>query len=157
MAAIEQTVTIKAPIEDVYEYIAHPERNKEWIPDVVESVKLTDGPNRPGSRFRFVTRAPLGLRVTAEAAIVTMDPPHLLEFCSTRGFEHCGRWELQSENGATRVRFRIRYRLSRVEAVVLRAAGLDQFVSRHVEESIQGLRRALERNAPAPCPDTDQA
>ncbi|NLC56714.1 MAG: hypothetical protein GX774_07760 [Armatimonadetes bacterium] len=143
MAVIEQQVSIEAPIEKVYEYIAHPERNKEWIPDVLESVKLTEGPNGPGSRFRFVTRAPLGLRVTAEAAIVTMDPPHLLEFCSTRGFDHCGRWELEARDGVTLVRFRIRYRLSRMEAVVMRAAGLNQFVSQHVEESIEGLRRAL--------------
>ncbi|MBI3944563.1 MAG: SRPBCC family protein [Armatimonadetes bacterium] len=152
MASIEQTTRIQAPIEAVFEFLAHPENNKEWIPDVIESRKLTDGPNGPGARFRFVSRAPLGLPVWAEAEITEMEPPRRLAFCSTRGVQHCGRWDLEPENGGTRVRFRIDYRLSGIEAMVLRAAGLPRFLERHVRGSIEGLKHALENGKPAAPP-----
>jgi uncharacterized membrane protein len=148
MAVIEQVTCIEAPVEKVFAYIGRPENNKEWIPDVVESEKLTEGPNRPGSRFRFVTRAPLGLRVSAEAEITAMDPPRMLEFRSVSGVEHRGRWELEARDGVTRVRFRLEYRLTGIETVVLRAAGMRHFLSRHVQGSIEGLRHALENGTP---------
>jgi len=144
MAAIEQVACVDAPIEKVYAYISQPERNREWIPDVIESEKLSDGPNAPGSKFRFVTRAPFGLRVTSEAEITAMDPPRMLEFRSFAGFEHRGRWELDTQDGITCVRFRLEYHLSGIEAVVLRTAGMRQFLTRHVRGSISSLRRALE-------------
>lgn len=144
MAVIEQETCIKAPVEKVFDYIGRPENNKDWIPDVIESEKLTEGPNGPGSRFRFVTRAPLGLRVTAEAEITAMDPPRMLEFRSTAGVEHRGRWELESRGEVTCVRFRLEYRVTSIETVVLRAAGMGHFLARHVQGSIDGLRHALE-------------
>ena len=150
MAVIEQVICVEAPVEKVFDYIGRPENNKEWIPDVVESEKLTEGPNRPGSRFRFVTRAPFGLRVSAEAEITAMDPPRMLEFQSTSGVEHRGRWGLESEGQITRVRFRLEYRLSGLGSVVMRAAGLNQFLSQHVQGSIDGLRRALENGKVRP-------
>ena len=144
MGVIERTECIQAPIEEVFGYIAHPERNKEWIPDVVESEKITEGPNGPGSRFRFFTRAPMGLRVAAEAEIVAVTPPTRLEFRSTGGLQHSGRWDLESRDGLTCVRFRIEYRLTALEAAVLRASGLRGFLERHVRQSVAGLRRAVE-------------
>jgi uncharacterized membrane protein len=150
MGFIEQTICIKAPIEKVFDFVAHPENNKFWIPDVIESKKLTQGPNGPGSRFRFVTRAPLGLPVWAEAEITLIDPPYYLEFCSTRGVQHCGRWELEARGEETHVRFRITYRLSGIESMVLRATGMKQFLARHVEGSIAGLKHALENGVSLP-------
>jgi len=144
MPVIEQRICVAAPIERVYAYIGQPERNREWIPDVVESEKLTEGPHGPGSRFRFVTRAPLGLRVTSEAEITAMDPPRMLEFRSFAGVEHHGRWELEAQGDLTCVRFRLEYHPSAVEAVLLRAPGMRRFLARHVKGSISGLRHALE-------------
>lgn len=145
MAKIEHVTCIKAPVEEVYDYIAHPERNKEWIADVIESEKTTEGPNRVGSRFRFVTRAPMGLHVAAEAEITAMEPPRRLEFRSITGFEHRGSWELDTHNnGCTWVRFRIEYRLNTIESLALRASGMKHFLTRHVEGSVESLKRALE-------------
>jgi hypothetical protein len=76
-----------------------------------------------------------------------MDPPRSLEFCSRRGLSHCGRWELESRDGSTVVRFRLQFQLRGVEAMALRAIGVHQFLERHVQESIQGLKRALENGA----------
>jgi len=48
------------------------------------------------------------------------------------------------------VRFRLEYRLSGLGSVVMRAAGLNQFLSQHVQGSIDGLRRALENGKVRP-------
>jgi len=73
---------------------------------------------------------------------------HCLEFRSTRGFEHRGRWALEVRDGQTCVSFRIDYKLSALESLLLHAAGLPQFLTRHVEGSIEALKRALARDKP---------
>jgi uncharacterized protein YndB with AHSA1/START domain len=48
---IEQTVTVDAPVDDLFDLLSHPELESQWNPDVIEVHRVDDGPVAPGARW----------------------------------------------------------------------------------------------------------
>jgi len=65
MPKVERSVTVNAPVKKVFDYIANPEHQPEWLPGTVEvkDINLTD--ERVGSTFKFVYKL-AGIRLKGE-------------------------------------------------------------------------------------------
>jgi uncharacterized membrane protein len=87
---------IRAPAERIFALVEQAERNAEWVPDLDVSERLTPGPTRVGTRFRFVTRVP-GLPIPLDSTdeVVAFEPNRLIRFTSVRGVPHEGYWRFE--------------------------------------------------------------
>lgn len=55
---VKESITIKAPIEKVFDHWTDVERYSEWADPVIQREKLTKGPVRSGSRFHCIDKWP---------------------------------------------------------------------------------------------------
>ncbi|MGB3347114.1 MAG: SRPBCC family protein [Candidatus Humimicrobiia bacterium] len=65
MPKVERNVTVNTPVKKVFDYIANPEHQPEWLPGSVEvkNINLTD--ERVGSTFKYVYKL-AGIRLKGE-------------------------------------------------------------------------------------------
>lgn len=82
MAKIEGEITIRRPVEVVFDYVADQTNEPEYNPNMVRAEKCTEGPIDKGTQFRSAVRS--GGRV-AEMLIETTayDRPRLLASTTT--------------------------------------------------------------------------
>jgi uncharacterized protein YndB with AHSA1/START domain len=126
----EREILIQAPVDEVYEYICDFTRHTEWNHQPTEITKVSEGPIDVGTRFQAKERSPgqgpwimrkveeIVLRRIAgkgytEAEITAMEPNRRLAWKAAFPLRTGGYWmkaeweiELESQNGATRVRQR---------------------------------------------------
>ena len=70
MTRVQQTIHVKAPIEEAFDYVADFSTTAEWDPGIAEASRLDVGPSREGSRFRVIAdfngrKLPLEYTITA--------------------------------------------------------------------------------------------
>jgi uncharacterized protein YndB with AHSA1/START domain len=106
MPTAEHTVTIDAPIDQVFAYLADGTNNPHWRPGV-QLIERTSPADGPSATYRQVLSGPAGRKIDGDYQITTYDHPHLLEFAVTAGpLRPTGRFELsQPDNARTTVRF----------------------------------------------------
>lgn len=93
--------TVKAPIDDVYRYIADVQTYPQWWP-VYDTVEVVDGPaTGPGGRARLTVKSALGYRLKIETEITDMTPPVYLGTVSRGQLEGTGVWELEQKGDVT--------------------------------------------------------
>ena len=79
MPSAERTLTINAPIDEVFAFFTNPENDKAWRSEVVEV--RAEGPLAVGTIIRQVVAGPVGIgRVSADSQITALDPPTNYEF-----------------------------------------------------------------------------
>ena len=54
----ERSVTIRAPIDEVFDYVSDFTRHGEWNHQIIEVTKVSDGPAAVGTRFHAKERPP---------------------------------------------------------------------------------------------------
>lgn len=96
MPEVANQALIRAPAEQIFALIEQAERNVEWVPDLTRCERLTPGPTRPGTRFRFVMRV-AGISVDATDEVVAYEPGRLIRFSGIKGVPHSGYWQLQAQ------------------------------------------------------------
>lgn len=77
MARYIDAIDLPIPIEEAFDYLADFSRTAEWDPGVEESLRLTKGKVRAGSRFKVVVSF-LGQRIPLEYEITEFDRPSRL-------------------------------------------------------------------------------
>ena len=95
MPEVVNRAVIRAPAERIFAFLEQAERNSEWVPDLTVSERVTPGPTRQGTRFRFLTRI-AGIPLESIDEVVTYEPPRLIRFTSVKGVPHAGYWELEA-------------------------------------------------------------
>jgi uncharacterized membrane protein len=143
---------IRAPAERIFALIEQAERNTEWVPDLSVSERLTPGPTRVGTRFRFVTRVPgVPIPIDSTDEVVALEPGRLIRFTSVRGVPHSGYWELEplppAPDGApqTRVTYAMSFELPPgLGPLVARMIDLPRRLEEQSQASLVNLRRLLE-------------
>lgn len=98
MPEVVNSATIRAPSDRIFEFIAAAERNVDWVPDLLRSERVTPGPTRVGTRFRFVTRipgVPFPLEVTDQ--VTELEPGRLIRFTGVEGVGHAGSWRFEPQ------------------------------------------------------------
>jgi uncharacterized protein YndB with AHSA1/START domain len=79
MMQIERSVTINRPIEQVFAFVANPDNNPRWQPEVIEHTMLTEGPMGLGSKMRHVSKF-MGRRIEVNIDITEFVPNHKIAF-----------------------------------------------------------------------------
>ena len=96
MPEVVNQALIRAPAERIFALIEQAERNVEWVPDLTSCQRLTPGPTRLGTRFRFVMRV-AGIPVDATDEVVAYEPGRLIRFMGVKGVRHSGYWQLEAQ------------------------------------------------------------
>jgi uncharacterized membrane protein len=143
---------IRAPAERIFALIEQAERNTEWVPDLSVSERLTPGPTRVGTRFRFVTRVPgVPIPIDSTDEVVALEPGRLIRFTSVRGVPHSGYWEMEplppAPDGTpqTRVTYAMSFELPPgLGPLVARMIDLPRRLEEQSQASLANLRRLLE-------------
>lgn len=152
MPDVVNQAVIRAPAERIFALIEQAERNTEWVPDLTVSERLTPGPTRVGSRFRFVTGVPgLPIPIDSTDEVVAYEPGRLLRFAGVKGVPHTGYWELEplapAPDGApqTRVTYAMTFELPPgVGPFVARLIDLDRRLDEQSKACLANLRALLE-------------
>jgi hypothetical protein len=103
-----------APLETVFEEIAHPERWPSWWSNIARVELLAAGDaNGVGAvrRFTFTTQLPYNL--TFNLRLTRVAQPTLIEGAASGELEGIGRWTLTEQGGRTHVHYLWQVRTTR--------------------------------------------
>jgi carbon monoxide dehydrogenase subunit G len=138
-------VTIDRPPVEVFAFLSDFENEPRYVPGLLRTEKLTDGPVTVGTRYREVNRMILGLTSKAEYEIVELDAPKVIGFRGRSGpATFKGRWMLSQVGGGT-------------EATLVGEASMagpmrliEPLVGRAVSRTFTGMAANLKRVLEAP-------
>ena len=82
MASHEQTIVIRRPLSEVFEYMDDVSREREWQPHLLEAEQTPPGPTVVGSRRRYVSEF-LGKRLENTYVVQLYEPGHRIQLEST--------------------------------------------------------------------------
>lgn len=142
---VASSITIGAPIEQVWEFVSEPERVLSFMSGVTRWE--VDGEKRTGlsARYRVLFRVGAA-EIGGLIEIVEWDKPRELAWTSVLGIDQRGRWRLRElPGGRTRVELRMAYGVAGSGPwgwLSERIAGPS--VSRHLRRSLAQLRRMIE-------------
>lgn len=149
MPTIVKEGTIRAPAAQIFALLQEAERNQWWVPGCLRSERLTPGPTRVGSRFRFVVR-PFAITFEVVDEVAELIPDRLIRFRSVRGVRHEGYWRLEPEDGTTCVTYAIESDLPPGVGLVAGLLRLEERMERQAEDCLLNLRELLEAAVEVP-------
>lgn len=146
MSEVTKSIFIRVPPEQVWELVVnHTERMTDWMPHVVEAVRLTAGDVRVGSRTRYASQL-LGVRREFVNEVTRLEANRRLDYKSIEGnVEDCGFWLFEPQDSGCQVTFSMTYILPGAilgqfaDALVFHRAQEDQ-----IEHGLQNLKNRLE-------------
>jgi uncharacterized membrane protein len=100
---VTRSAEVSAAPNSIFEYLREGEHVGEWLPDVLRSERLTDGPVQAGSRFRYVFRV-LGRSFEIVNEITDLDPARRIGFRAVTGVGNRGQFDLVDLDHGLRTR-----------------------------------------------------
>ena len=100
MAKVERNITISAPVEKVFSYVANPDNQLEWLPGITE-VRDIKGQG-VGLQFGFTYKM-MGVSFKGECVIEEHVPNERIVLKSSGGIVSTWSWAFKSEDGATNI------------------------------------------------------
>jgi uncharacterized protein YndB with AHSA1/START domain len=145
MASWKQQALVEAPVEAVWELLADPARFSDWS---AETLEVTGIPTRieKGSTFEITGRGPLRLKATTTFKVEELEDMREIKLrCQYSGFY--SHWLLTEAQGNTFTEMELGVEQEGLEkkARVAGALHTKGFLRRATEQSLDGLRQALER------------
>jgi len=125
MATVKRTVVIDAPVEEVFNYIADPMNEVQFIPSIVEVSDVTRTETGVGSHYRWAYKM-FGMRFRGESTCTEYVPHERMVTDSRGGIVSTWTYTFQPEDGATKMTLTIDYTIpvpvlgKFAEALVLR-------------------------------------
>jgi carbon monoxide dehydrogenase subunit G len=106
MEKVEKSISIQAPVEEVFAYLRDPMSNVEWLPGMVE-VNQVSGEG-VGAKFRWVYRM-AGMNFEGES--ITLEFVENARFVteSHGGIASTWTWAFAPENGGTKIDLTVEY------------------------------------------------
>ena len=145
MASWKQQALIEAPVDEVWELLGDPRRGPDWSADVIA---VTGAPTKieKGSTFELTGRGPLGLKSTTTFKVEQLEDMRQIRMqCQKYGFY--SHWLLTPARGGTFTELELG--IDPQPGVETRAVGAlhtKGYLRRTVDQTLDGLRRALSRN-----------
>ncbi len=110
MAHAENTVTVKRPINEVFQFILDGENNKLWRRSVIEIKRTTNKPDGVGATFRQRNRGSCGRQIAGDYQITECETDHIISFKVTKGpARPLGSFILEKDGPGTKVTFKLHY------------------------------------------------
>lgn len=110
MPAFRQSIVIRAPVERVFAALTAFEDAPKFVPQVVASRLLTEGPARTGTRFEQLTRF-LGARAAVMTEVTELTPNQRLAYRGLTGFRYTAAYDFTAAEGGTRIDYAVRLSL----------------------------------------------
>lgn len=107
MSTIHKTVEIRAPVAQVFSYLAQPEHLPEIWPNLVE-VSQVEHTADGGHRFGWIYKM-AGLRLHGHSSTVAIEPNHRLVDRSDKGLPNTFTWTYEPRDGATHLTLDVEY------------------------------------------------
>jgi uncharacterized protein YndB with AHSA1/START domain len=107
MAKVKKSITINAPVEDIFAYISVPTNLPEIWPSLVENKDVQPLPNG-GHKFRWVYKM-AGMRFEGDSEDVEFVPNQRMVNKNTGGIASVLTWTVQAAEGGTQVTFEADY------------------------------------------------
>ena len=102
----ENRVEINRPPAEVFKFISDLCNEPRYVPNVLETEKISDGPAGVGAKYREVTRVMFGRRAVATYEITQYDPPTTFAFRGTSGRSRFrGRWVIEATDDGSLAKF----------------------------------------------------
>jgi len=118
MPAATHTVTIPAPPDAVFAFLADGENAPSWRPGVLD-IKHVSG-SGVGAAYAQGVKGPGGRRIAADFEVTAYDPPHRLAFRATAGpVRPDGEYVLEPAPGGTTLTFSLHADLSGLKGLIL--------------------------------------
>jgi uncharacterized protein YndB with AHSA1/START domain len=138
MSTIHKTIEIRAPVAQVFSYVAQPEHLPEIWPNLIAVTQVEHTPEG-GHRFGWMYKM-AGLRLRGHSETVAIEPNHLLVDRSDKGLPNTFRWTYQPKDGATEVTLDVDYEAPfRLAEPVLRRIN-----ERDAEQLLTNLKAKME-------------
>ena len=142
---VASNTTIRAPIDQVWEFVSDPERVLSFMSGVTRWEVEGDERTGLGARYRILFRIGAA-EIGGLIEIVEWDKPRDLAWTSVLGIDQRGRWRLRElPGGRTRVELRMAYGVAGAGpwGWLAELVGAPS-VSRHLRRSLAQLRRMIE-------------
>lgn len=102
----ENRVEINRPPAEVFTFISDLCNEPRYVPNVLETEKISDGPAGVGAKYREVTRVMFGRKAVATYEITQYDPPTTFAFRGTSGrSKFRGRWVIEPTDDGSLAKF----------------------------------------------------
>lgn len=142
---VSSQIQIAAPIEQVFEIVADPERALHFMSGITRWELAGEQAQGCGARYRMLLRVG-SAEIGGLIEVVEYDPPRELAWTSVTGIDQRGRYRLRSsEAGRTHVELRLAYGVAGggpAAWVAERIAG--RTVERHLRNTLRALKRLVE-------------
>ena len=106
MAKIEKSITINAPVEEVFAYVDDPMSQLEYLPSMVEVKDVTG--QGVGAHFRWTFKM-AGLRFEGETTMTEYTPNERMVVQSKGGIVSTWDWTFTPEDGGTKINLTVEY------------------------------------------------
>jgi carbon monoxide dehydrogenase subunit G len=106
MAKIEKSITINAPVEQVFAYISDPTNQTEWIPSIIESKDHTG--SGVGQHWRWTYKM-VGVRLEGESTVMEHIPNERRVFQTKGGAVSTWTFTFKPHDGGTKLKMDIDY------------------------------------------------
>jgi uncharacterized protein YndB with AHSA1/START domain len=147
MAVYQAETIIHGAPDRIFPWLTEPDRVKQWIGGLVESIPLDDGRLAIGARAREVVEES-GRRFTMESEVVGLEPDRLLAVNLTSAMaDMASSYRLTPAGATTRVHHTMEARYKGV--MKLFAPLIRRAVQRKLEGDLTRLKQAVEK-APKP-------
>ena len=133
----ENRVEINRPPAEVFTFISDLCNEPRYVPNVLETEKISDGPVAVGSKYREVTRVMFGRKAVATYEVTQYDPPSTFAFRGTSGrSKFRGRWVIEATDDGSLARFTAEAQL----------AWPTKYLERFVRSSVSATFAVMGRN-----------
>jgi len=110
MPKIERSVTINAPVKKIFDYIADPKLQVEWLPGMIEVKDIKSTKEVVGSTYKFSYKV-AGMRFEGEDIVEEYIPNKKMVTRSKGGIESSWTWNFEPYNDKTKVEVIVEYKV----------------------------------------------
>jgi uncharacterized membrane protein len=142
---LNESVTVSAPPQTVWDYIADPENYLRFMSGITRWEVVGERAKGLGARYRMLVRVGAA-EVGGLIEIVEWDEPYDIAWHSVTGVDQRGRWRIRAEDGdRTKIEFRFAYGVvgGGIAGVVTEFAAVPTLRG-HMRRTLQQLKRQVE-------------
>ncbi len=145
MPQVERSISINAPVERVFSFIAdEPERMPDWWPPMELQERVTPPPTDVGSVSRYVYNM-MGVKIKGEHRVEEMSRNRRLVVKTTSGIDSKFDFSFEPEGDGTRLTIKVEYSLpGSVLGQLLNKALIEKQNIRDLEKGLENLKSILE-------------
>ncbi len=143
MPKVERSVTINAPVKKVFDYIANPENQPEWLPGSVEVKDINLTEERVGSTYKYVYKL-AGIRLEGEDITEEFIPNKRIVTRSEGGIESRWTYTFEPYNDGTKAGVSVEYTIPIPVLGKLAEAIALKLIEREADHAMANMKDIME-------------